>query len=159
MGVGKTKELGMVSMLTVIVNIVLGYLLLFKCEININPCGVILLTSIIAETIAIIIMVYMIWRENKTSFFFKKKVTHKGKIVLVLTGSAFYPCITDLMFHIGSLCLYLYCLTFFKGRFMAAKVWKLYQNPKSFFIAFERASLWSVKKMVYWRRYCSEQYQ
>ena len=46
-----------------------------------------------------------------------------------------------------------------KGRFMAAKVWKLYQSPKSFFMAFERASLWSVKKMVYWRRYCSEQYQ
>ncbi len=28
-----------------------------------------------------------------------------------------------------------------KGRFMAAKVWKLYQSPKSFFMAFERASL------------------
>ena len=25
-------------------------------------------------------------------------------------------------------------------------------------MAFESASLWSVKKMVYWRRYCSEQY-
>ena len=50
-------------------------------------------------------------------------------------------------------------LSLSKGRFMAAKVWKLYQSPKSFFMAFERASLWSVKKMVYWRRYCSEQYQ
>lgn len=138
MGVGKTKELGMVSMLTVIVNIVLGYLLLFKCEININPCGVILLTSIIAETIAIIIMVYMIWRENKTSFFFKKKVTHKGKIVLVLTGSAFYPCITDLMFHIGSLCLYLYCLTFFKDNDTATftllmSYWGVIQVPAQSF--------------------------
>ena len=113
MGMGKTKELGAVSILTVIINFVLGYLLLFQFETSINPCAVILISSITAEVVAISIMSYIIWWENKKDSFCLLKNSHRNKIITILIESALYLCATDLLFHIGSLCLYLYCLYFF----------------------------------------------
>ena len=113
MGLGKTKELGAISILSVIINFALGYFLLFKCETNINPCAVILLSSITAEVVAISIMSYVIWWENKKDSFCLLNNSHRKKIITILIESALYLCATDLLFHIGSLCLYLYCLYYF----------------------------------------------
>ena len=118
MGMGKTKELGAVSILTVIINFVLGYLLLFQFETSINPCAVILISSITAEVVAISIMSYIIWWENKKDSFCLLKNSHRNKIITILIESALYLCATDLLFHIGSLCLYLYCLYFFNDIFL-----------------------------------------
>lgn len=113
MGLGKTKTMGLISLLTVIVNLILGILFLFVLKLNINPCGVILLTSSIADVLAIFLMIYVYARENKLTPFCSVKNSHAPKIVKILTESSIYPCITDFAFHIGSIILYLYCLYYF----------------------------------------------
>ena len=110
MGLGNTKSLGIISIISVFVNLLVGYYLLFKCNLAINPCCIVLLSSIIAESFAIILMIITICKKNSIDHYFSEVLKHKNKIINVLAESAFYPCVSDLAFHIGSILLYSYCL-------------------------------------------------
>lgn len=110
MGLGNTKSLGIISIISVFVNLLVGYYLLFKCNLAINPCCIVLLSSIIAESFAIILMIITICKKNSIDHYFSEVLKHKNKIINVLAESAFYPCVSDLAFHIGTILLYSYCL-------------------------------------------------
>jgi len=116
MGLGNTKSLGIISILSVFVNLLVGYYLLFNCNLDITPCCIVLLSSIIAESFAIILMIITICKKNSIDHYFSEILKHKNKIINVLAESAFYPCVSDLAFHIGSILLYSYCLYCFDDR-------------------------------------------
>jgi len=113
MGWGYTKLLGYISIYSVVINISLGYVLLYVLDIGINPCAIVLITSSIAEVFAIVIMsfkILAICHQNKES---KEDNRHKSLIFETLVYASVYPCISDIGFHIGSIALYSYCLCYF----------------------------------------------
>lgn len=112
MGWGYTKYLGLISLTSVIANITLGYLLLYVYDIGLNPCAIVLVTSSLAELIAIVFMflkIYKIYRNNRI---IECKTHHQSLILETLVYASAFPCISDICFHLGSLALYTYCLCY-----------------------------------------------
>lgn len=114
MGWGYTKYLGMVSLVSVLTNLLLGYLLLYIFDIGINPCAIILITSSIAECIAIFFMLMKIINIHNSSNNLIVVKCHQTTILKILVFASVYPCVTDIGFHVGSLALYSYCLFYFQ---------------------------------------------
>ena len=113
MGWGYTKLLGCVSVFSVILNIGLGYTLLYISDVDINPCAVVLITSSISEVFAIIVMsikVLIIYYQEKGNGIDNR---HHTIICKTLIYASVYPCLSDIVFHVGSIALYLYCLFYF----------------------------------------------
>jgi Na+-driven multidrug efflux pump len=80
MGLGNTKSLGIISILSVFVNLLVGYYLLFNCNLDITPCCIVLLSSIIAESFAIILMIITICKKNSIDHYFSEILKHKNKV-------------------------------------------------------------------------------
>lgn len=114
MGWGYTKYLGMVSLVSVLINLFLGYLLLYIFDIGLNPCAIVLITSSIAECIAIILMLMKIINIYNSSNNLVVDKRHQRNIMEILVFASVYPCVSDIGFHIGSLALYSYCLCYFQ---------------------------------------------
>ena len=113
MGWGYTQLLGCISLISVITNIALGFILLYVVDISLNPCAVVLVTSTIAELVAIFLMVYkvsLIYSKNRVE---NKEIPHKSIVFETLVYASVYPSLSDIGFHIGSIALYTYCLYYF----------------------------------------------
>lgn len=111
LGLGKTKSIGIISVICIIINALLGYIFLFKIKIQISPLPIILYTSIIAEIIGIVIMWYMI---NYLTPKVLNPITIKNKLLVTIRKASYYPALSDLSFHIGSFFLFLFCSTYFE---------------------------------------------
>lgn len=113
MGWGYTKFLGCVSFISVLANFVLGYILLYVYELGINPCAIIIITSTLAELLAIIFMsikIICVYNKKHNGNF---NYRHQSLIFGTIVYASIYPCLSDIGFHLGSLALYTYCLCYF----------------------------------------------
>ena len=70
-GLGKIKGLGYISVVSIISNILLGIFLLYVWDLKINPCVVVLISSIVSECIAIILMILLIFKSQLYKEIFK----------------------------------------------------------------------------------------
>lgn len=113
MGWGYTKLLGCISLFSVTTNIALGYMMLYVIDTSLNPCSVVLVTSTIAELVAIVLMTYkvgLIYLSNRTV---NRAMPHKSLVFETLAYASVYPSLSDMAFHLGSIALYSYCLCYF----------------------------------------------
>lgn len=113
MGWGHTKFLGCISLFSAITNIALGYVMLYVIEVSLNPCAVVLVTSSIAELVAIVLMIYKVSLIYLNNWTINKEMPHKSLVFETLAYAAVYPSFSDIGFHIGSIALYTYCLCYF----------------------------------------------
>ncbi|RZK25872.1 MAG: hypothetical protein EOO43_04395 [Flavobacterium sp.] len=107
---GKTKIIGIISLISLIMNGILGYFFLFLFHFNISPLALILYASIIAELIGIFMMFYTIRNLNVK---IEQNIPIKKIIITTITKSSYYPALSNLSFHIGSFLLFLFCSTYF----------------------------------------------
>ena len=113
MGWGYTKLLGCVSLFSVTINIVLGFMMLYVIDTSLNPCAVVLVSSTIAEFVAIVLMTYkvsLIYLSNRKV---NREMPHKSLVFETLAYASVYPSLSDMTFHLGSIALYTYCLCYF----------------------------------------------
>ena len=103
--------IGLISIIIILSNGLLGYLLLFEITTNINPLSIILYSSIIAEIIGILLMFRAI---RKLTPKFKEKKPLKKQLLRTIRKASYYPALSDFSFHIGSFILFLYCSTYFE---------------------------------------------
>lgn len=111
LGLGKTKIIGIISVICILINVLLGYILLFEIKLKISPLAVILYTSIIAEIIGIIMM-WKVIRKSTPKIFKPEPI--KQKLLVTMREASYYPALSDLSFHIGSFILFLFCSTYFE---------------------------------------------
>lgn len=116
LGWGFTKFLGCVSLISILVNIILGYLLLYVYDIGLNPCVLVIITSSLSELLRIIFMSLKIWRIYNQNNNNGLDYRHQLLILKILVYSSVYPCLSAICFHLGSLALYTYCLYYFQDK-------------------------------------------
>lgn len=138
LGWGFTKFLGCISLISILVNIIVGYFLLYVYDIGLNPCVLVIITSSLSELLRIIFMSLKIWRiynQNNDNDF---DCRHQSSILKILVYSSVYPCLSAICFHLGSLALYTYCLCYFLDRETALftlfmSYWGILQVPSQGF--------------------------
>lgn len=108
LGIGRTRVVGIISIICIFINALLGYILLFEVELKVSPLAIILYTSIFAEIIGIILMLLTI---KKTSTVINQKPVRYGLLTIIRKAS-YYPALSDLSFHIGSFILFVFCSTY-----------------------------------------------
>jgi Na+-driven multidrug efflux pump len=111
LGFGKTKSIGIISFVCIVINALLGYVFLFKINLQISPLAIILYSSIIAEAIGIIMM-WKVIRRSSPKIFNTEPI--KQKILITMIEASYYPALSDLSFHIGSFILFLFCSKYFE---------------------------------------------
>lgn len=137
-GLGKIKGLGYISVVSIISNILLGIFLLYVWDLKINPCVVVLISSIVSECIAIILMILLIFKSQLYKEIFKVKTKHSKRILKIITESSIYLCGSDLVFNCGSILLYIFCLYNFPNNMTAVftllmAYWGVIQVPAESF--------------------------
>lgn len=132
-GLRHYRFLATISILCVVINGITGYFLLFKVSIPLNPTAVILTTSSLAELLAIILMGIFILQK-----YAPHKLTIRARHQRLLTQTfyfaSFYPALSEIGFHIGSLVLFVFCSYFFPQSQVALltlifSYWGLLQVP------------------------------
>jgi Na+-driven multidrug efflux pump len=106
LGLGKTKSIGIISIICIIINAFFGYIFLFEFKLQISPLAIILYTSIITEIIGIVILWQMI---NYLTPKVSNQIPIKNKLLVTIRKASYYPALSDLSFHIGSFFLFLFC--------------------------------------------------
>lgn len=110
LGFGKTKSIGIISFICIVINALLGYVFLFEIKLQISPLAIILYSSIIAEAIGIIMM-WKVIRKSTPKIFNPEPI--KQKLLATMREASYYPALSDLSFHIGSFILFLFCSKYF----------------------------------------------
>lgn len=111
LGMGKTKVIGLTSIISILSNGLLAYIFLFEININISPLSIILYSSIFAETIGILLMKHAI--KKSTSIIIKNESV-KHILLVTIRKLSYYPAFSDLSFHLGSFVLFLFCSSYFE---------------------------------------------
>lgn len=111
LGFGKTKSIGIISFICIVINALLGYVLLFEIKLQISPLAIILYCSFIAEAIGILMM-WIVIRKSTSKIFNLEPI--KQKLLVTMREASFYPALSDLSFHIGSFILFLFCSKYFE---------------------------------------------
>lgn len=111
LGLGRTKPIGIISSICIVINALLGYFFLFEIKLQISPLAIILYTSIIAEIIGIMMM-WKVIRKSTPEILNPAPI--KQKLLVTMRDASYYPAFSDLSFHIGSFILFLFCSTYFE---------------------------------------------
>jgi O-antigen/teichoic acid export membrane protein len=109
-GNDKIWEIGKISIIEMIINGLLGYLLLFEFDLNISPLLIILYVSLVSKVIQITLMYRYIRK-------YIPKVVRvypiKESLFDTLRIASFYPAIFDMVYQIGTFALFMYCSSYF----------------------------------------------
>lgn len=111
LGLGKIKSVGAISLISIVSNAFSGYLLLFVINIKISPLSIILITSIIAECIAVFMMLGVI-RKCSPVTTYNEPV--RISLFRTIRNASVYPAVSELSFHIGTFILFLFCADYFE---------------------------------------------
>jgi Na+-driven multidrug efflux pump len=109
-GNGKIKTVGIVSVTIILINAICGYVLLFHVPLPFSPLTTILISSFLAEILGIGLMFFAIQRMVRRAP--PVPVNHK-KLFNLLHKVALYPSFSELLFHLGSFGLFLFCSYYF----------------------------------------------
>jgi hypothetical protein len=107
----RIKTVGTVSIIVILTNALLGYLLLFIFRLPFSPLLTILISSFISELIGIALMHSAI-QKMKPSVEVKLS-KRPGKLFNLLHRVALYPAFSEFLFHLGSFALFVFCAHFF----------------------------------------------
>lgn len=108
MGLGQYRILAAISIICVITNGLLGYLLLFVWDYYLSPTSIVLVTSGIAELLGVLIMSVYVVKKYHLHKQLSTSLSHKKLLSKIFISASVYPAISEIGFHCGSLILFIF---------------------------------------------------